>query len=88
VTNGIPFGRPLLLPVDTVNSVATLKASSGIAGLTSRYLWTRCRCYTPLLHGACFFVFLMSMLRFCVVFNAKVLLMHLRMLLDPTVECD
>jgi hypothetical protein len=32
VTNGIPFGRPLLLPVGTVNCVQTLKAADTVGG--------------------------------------------------------
>jgi hypothetical protein len=35
VTNGIPLGCPLLLPVGTVNSVATLKGCSGSAGVNT-----------------------------------------------------
>jgi hypothetical protein len=32
VTNGIPLGSSLLLPVDTVNCVATLKAGAKCTG--------------------------------------------------------
>jgi hypothetical protein len=38
VTNGIPLGCSLLLPVDTVNCVQALKAWDGCSPL----FWTRC----------------------------------------------
>jgi hypothetical protein len=40
VTNGIPLGSPLLLPVDTVNCVATRKAKS-IGSSANPTSWVR-----------------------------------------------
>jgi predicted RNA binding protein YcfA (HicA-like mRNA interferase family) len=39
VTNGIPLGRPLLLPVDTVNCVQTLKELGWMKQRGSHRMW-------------------------------------------------
>jgi hypothetical protein len=45
VTNGIPLGCSLLLPVDTVNSVQTLKAAE--VGMTAALLFMICALTDP-----------------------------------------